>query len=1204
MPASRFTTQATLNRLNWCPPLTREQVDELGVSVAGARITVHLDYLPGTFFGPPNLVDLVRHRALHQPEDVAFTYLLNGEDEQAHLTNRELDRQARAIGAWLESLDLVGERALLLYPPGLEFISAFFGCLYAGVTAVPAYPPRRNRSLSRIQAIAQDAEAKVALTTDVVLRRVEPLIDETPDLKELDWLATCRVPEGMDQRWEMPDVHGDTLAFLQYTSGSTGTPKGVVLNHANLIHNSAAIAHVFEHTRSALGVFWLPSYHDMGLIGGILQPLYAGRTNILMSPMAFLQKPFRWLSAITRFGGTTSGGPNFAYDLCVRKITPEQRALLDLSSWKVAFNGAEPVREETIERFVEAFEPCGFRREAFFPCFGLAEATLIVSGGYADVAPVVRSFDVAAIGDRRVVPRPLDAEGSRKLVGCGQTVADQEIAIADPETLTTCSDGRIGEVWVSGPSVALGYWRRREATQDTFEAYLKDSGEGPFLRTGDLGFMQDGELFVTGRIKDLIILHGVNLYPQDIERTVQQSHSRLQPDAGAVFTVEVDGREQLIVVQELQRRTKGDLGPVFDAIRRAVSAEHEMAVDAIVLVKASSVPKTSSNKIQRHACREAYLNGSLTVLAQWNTGDSPEFAHDDTQADSAGPQASIRDWHAPHGKPHEAAKSAALPEEEAPETQQSAKLTASDSVGGAETVPDNGKVTSELVLEQVRLVARDRAAGLTLDSAITEIGLDSLERMEILASLEERFGGRFPEDILPDLETCRQVVEAVQKHLGGKPRSKPERPSDVQTPPECYQFAAFPEYVRLRESLDLLEKTDLGNPFFTVHQGMTNDRTVIDGREMINFSSYNYVGMSGDPVVVKAAQDAAARYGTSVSASRLVSGQKDLHVELERTIARFVGTDDAVVFVSGHATNETTIGHLYGPGDLILHDSLSHNSILQGCLLSGARRRPFAHNDWRVADKLLEEFRHEYRRVLMVIEGVYSMDGDIPDLPKFIEVKKRHNVQLMIDEAHSMGALGPHGRGISEHFEIDPAAVDIWMGTLSKSFGSCGGYIAGCNALVEYLKYTAPGFVFSVGMSPPNAGAALAAFQVLEAEPERVIRLQERSRQFLELARGRGLNVGMSKDSPVVPVILANSMHSLQLSRAMFARGINVQPILYPAVEERAARLRFFLTSMHSEEQIRRTIDVMVEELAKISPEHLAHPRSRKAPAVESARRS
>ncbi|HUT91968.1 MAG TPA: aminotransferase class I/II-fold pyridoxal phosphate-dependent enzyme, partial [Thermoguttaceae bacterium] len=277
-------------------------------------------------------------------------------------------------------------------------------------------------------------------------------------------------------------------------------------------------------------------------------------------------------------------------------------------------------------------------------------------------------------------------------------------------------------------------------------------------------------------------------------------------------------------------------------------------------------------------------------------------------------------------------------------------------------------------------------------------------------------------------------------------------------------------------------------------------------------------------------------------------------------------------------------------------------SIVQGGLLSGARRRPFAHNDWRAVDKLLEQFRHEYRRVLVVIEGVYSMDGDIPDLPGFVEVKKRHNALLMIDEAHSMGTLGPHGRGISEHCGVDPADVDIWMGTLSKSFGSCGGYIAGSKALVEYLKYTAPGFVFSVGMSPPNAGAALAALQVLEAEPERVTRLQERSRLFLELARERGLNTGMSKDSPVVPVILGNSVHCLQLSKALFVRGVNVQPILYPAVEESAARLRFFLTSMHTEEQIRYAIDVVAEELEKIDPVHLGRAKSRRRASLESIR--
>ena len=1126
---------------------------------------MHLDHLPGTFFGPSNLVELLLHRARCQPEDTAFTYLVDGENEQVHLTYRELDRQARAIGAWLESHDLVGERALLLYPAGLEFIAAFFGCLYAGVIAVPVYPPRRNRSLNRIQAIADDAEAKVALTTDLVLNRVMPLIDETPHLKQLTWLPTCQVPPEMERDWTMPDVHGDTLAFLQYTSGSTGTPKGVVLSHANLVHNSALISHSFEHTRSGTGVFWLPSYHDMGLIGGILQPLYIGRPNVLMSPMSFLQKPYRWLSAISRFRGTTSGGPNFAYDLCVRKITPEQRKTLDLSSWRVAFNGAEPVRPETLDAFAEAFAPCGFRREAFFPCFGLAEATLIVSGGYVLEPPVVRAFDAAGLARGEVIDADPDDEGVRALVGCGRNLPDQKIVIADPETLTACPPGRVGEIWVRGPSVAQGYWQQPEATQRTFRARLKDTGEGPFLRTGDLGFLQDGELFVTGRLKDLIIVHGVNYYPQDIERTVQDSHPRLRPDCGAAFTVEAGGREQLVIVQEVERHKQSDFSGVFAAIRRAVAAEHELAPAEIVLIRAGSVPKTSSGKIQRHACRDGYLAGTLDVVGRWRAADAPAEAAAGTKPVGEKPlEAELR-------------------------PQRAAASTKNGKNGQRRAMNDR---LTQLVVEEIRRVAKERADGMTLDSPIVETGMDSLERMEILASLEEKFGGRFPEEILPDLETTRQLVAAVEKYLGTEPRPPSVRPADAEIPPATYRFDQFPEYVKLRENLDMLEASGLGNPFFVVHDGPTTDRTIIAGRELINFSSYNYLGMSGDPAVSAAAKAAIDRYGTSASASRLVSGQKGIHVELEREITRFLGTEDTIALVGGHATNETVIGHLMGPGDLILHDALAHNSIVQGCILSGARRRAFAHNDWEAADRLLAQFRHEYRRVLIVIEGVYSMDGDIPDLPRFVEVKKRHQALLMIDEAHSMGVLGATGRGIAEHFGVDRGDVDIWMGTFSKSFGSCGGYIAGCKALVEYLRYTAPGFVFAAAMPPPSAAAALCSLRLIEAEPQRVARLRENARLFLTLAQQRGLNTGTSKDSPVVPVILGNSIHCLKLSKAMFTRGVNVQPILHPAVEESASRLRYFITARHNEQQLRYTIDAMVEELEKIDASHLAHAQS------------
>jgi 8-amino-7-oxononanoate synthase len=381
--------------------------------------------------------------------------------------------------------------------------------------------------------------------------------------------------------------------------------------------------------------------------------------------------------------------------------------------------------------------------------------------------------------------------------------------------------------------------------------------------------------------------------------------------------------------------------------------------------------------------------------------------------------------------------------------------------------------------------------------------------------------------------------------------------------------------------------TGVPNPYFTVHESVVRDTTVVGGKELISFASYNYLGMSGEPRVSAAAIDAIRKYGTSVSASRLVSGEKPVHGQLEARIADWIGVDASITMVGGHATNETTIGHLLGPGDLIVHDSLSHNSIVQGALLSGARRRAFPHNDFDALDELLGKVRSQYRRVLIIVEGVYSMDGDYANIPAFIEVKRKHRAMLMVDEAHSMGTMGRTGRGVSEMFGINPRDVDIWMGTLSKSFASCGGYIAGSTALVEYLRYTAPGFVFSVGLPPSSAAAALASIEVLEEQPERVETLHKRSELFLSLARRAGLDTGDSGGTAVIPVITGNSMVALRLSHRMFGDGVNVQPILYPAVDESAARLRFFMTSVHSEDQSRYTIDRLVyhlEDLGQLAP--------------------
>lgn len=1181
------------------------------------------DQLPGSFFGPSTLVELLEHRAAHQGEDIGFRFLVDGEKESIEWTYADVDRKARAIAASLQAMELEGERALLLYPSGLDFVAAFFGCLYAGVTAVPAYPPRRNRNMARIQAIANDAQAAIALTTHDVLERVQIMISDTPVLQQMRWRATDQWDVELADTWHRPDVHGDTLAFLQYTSGSTGVPKGVMLTHSNLMHNSAMIAYAFEHSRSGSGVFWLPLYHDMGLIGGILQPLYMGRPNMLFSPTHFLQRPLRWLQIMTQTGSTISGGPNFAYDLCVEKVTAEQKKQLDLSRWSLAFNGAEPVRAETMKRFSEAFAECGFRKEAFYPCYGLAEATLIVAGGYKQSEPVIRNFEIAALEEHRAVPTETADENSRALVGSGGNLLDQNIVIADPETQDFLGENRVGEIWVSGPSVAQGYWKREEISKETFQARLSD-GRGPFLRTGDLGFLSDGELFVTGRLKDLIILRGVNHYPQDIEQTVDAAHQHLKPGAGAAFAVGEEGAERLVVVQETNRRRDMDVAAIFDAIRKEVANKHELAVSSIVLLKTGSIPKTSSGKIQRHACEAGYEAGTLAALAIWSAEEGIQeiaasvrrTSEDESLLDSDGMEAAadvFDEEQAPGEESAQETTKAESPQPIAPRPLTAEPTTtASTSANGAAAKPQASKreasrTTSahaisaqqqdiaEKVYEQVRLIAKERAQDLDWDTNIVEMGLDSLERMEIVAALEDAFGGRFPDHVLPNMETCGEVVEAIEEHLGGKLADRSQKTSVQDIPAENYQFAQSLEYRRLQENKKLVEKSGR-KPFFTVHEGITNDRTQIDGHEYVNFCSYNYLGMSGDPYVTKAARDAVQKYGTSVSASRLVSGQKPVHGKLERGIADFIGAEDAIVFVGGHSTNESVIGHLFGPGDLILHDALSHNSIMQGAILSGARRRPFPHNDWEACGRILREIRGEYQRVLIVVEGVYSMDGDYPDLPKFVDIKKEQKAYLMVDEAHSMGTMGLRGRGMAEHFDLNPKDVDIWMGTLSKSFGSCGGYIAGQAELIDYLKYTAPGFVYSVGLSPSNAAAALASLELLQEEPERVTKLAENSRLFLELSRSAGLNTGTSNNTPVVPIITGNSADALSLSSQLFDRGINVQPILYPAVEESAARLRFFITSDHTEAQIRSTVRAIAEELDKIDS---SYRNGRPLPAAE-----
>lgn len=572
-----------------------------------------------------NLIDLLRRRAATEPDQIAYTFLVDGEAQEQTLTYAAIDLKARAIGAALQSLGLSGEPVLIVYPPGLEYIVAFFGCIYSGAIAVPVYPRLRSKAQSNLANVARDCGAAAALTSSSLMKKTQVLVSEAPGMRDLKWISTEEIEAGLEAGWQEPDAEQDDPAFLQYTSGSTSDPKGVIVSHGNILHNQEMIRQAFRQSSESVIVSWLPLYHDMGLIGNVLQPLYTGAKCILMPPLAFLQKPLRWLQAISRYGATTSGGPNFAYDLCVSKISPDRRAELDLSAWRVAFNGAEPVRAATLERFVEAFEPYGFRRDAFQPCYGLAEATLLASTHRRSSAPVVIAVDSKAIESGRVIQSTAPDARSRTFVCCGQPSSGQELVIVDPKERTRCGPNQVGEIWISGPSVAGGYYRRKRETEETFKATLADGGDSHYLRTGDLGFIANDGLFITGRLKDVMIIRGSNHYPQDIELTVEKSHRLLKPASGAAFLAHIAGEERAVVVQALDHRERSDrdVGRIITIIKETVGREHEIELGAVVLVTPASIPKTSSGKIRRSVCRDRYLSRNLDIIGEWSVaGDS------------------------------------------------------------------------------------------------------------------------------------------------------------------------------------------------------------------------------------------------------------------------------------------------------------------------------------------------------------------------------------------------------------------------------------------------------------------------------------------------------------------------------------------------------------------------------------------------------
>lgn len=573
-----------------------------------------------------SLIEILRHQATNRPDKIAFSFLDDDGNETEHLTYAQVDLKARAVAQALKAKHVAGQPVLLLYPPCLEFIVGLFGCFYAGCIAVPVYPPdlkRLGKTLPIINAIAKDSGARVILTTSAIelaLRGISLLpMRSISAFRNIKTLATEKLSSISAEKWHAPAVSLENLAMLQYTSGSTGMPKGVMLSHLNILDNIERQIRGIEGTEADSMVSWLPFYHNTGLFFSILTPTYAGASSIIMSPLTFLQNPFFWLQTISRFKGTVSGGPNIAYDLCTQTISEDQKATLDLSSWEVASLGAEKIHHGTLEHFTSAFKSCRFHKRAFSTGYGLTEATCVVGASLRSSLPNVISVDGPAMKQHRVVESEPEKEGTQTLIGYPHLSPDEKIRVVDPDSLVPCQPDEIGEIWISSPSVAQGYWKRPKETEETFQAFLTGQGEGPFLRTGDLGFLKDSHLFITGRIKELIIIRGKNHYPQDIERTVEHSHQSVRKHGTAAFSLEVNSEENLAVATEIKRGTATDreaIDRILDDLRHAVAEQHELHIHSLLLLKGGTIPKTMSGKIQRSECKRKYLEGQLNIIEE------------------------------------------------------------------------------------------------------------------------------------------------------------------------------------------------------------------------------------------------------------------------------------------------------------------------------------------------------------------------------------------------------------------------------------------------------------------------------------------------------------------------------------------------------------------------------------------------------------
>lgn len=831
-----------------------------------------------------------------------------------------------------------------------------------------------------------------------------------------------------------------------------------------------------------------------------------------------------------------------------------------MSSWEVAFNGAEPVRAETIERFVETFSPCGFQRSAFYPCYGLAEATLIVSGGRKTSPPILQTVSTAAL-EKNLVVTDRQNKGSRILVGCGQTAIDQKIIIVNPEFLTECPPNQVGEIWVSGKSVAQGYWNRPEETEHTFCSYLEDTKEGPFLRTGDVGFLRDGELFITGRLKDLIIIRGRNHYPQDIELTVEQSHALLRVNCSAAFSVEVEGVERLVISAEVERNFQSaDTEEVVNAIRCAVSKQHEMQVYGVLLLKTATLPKTSSGKIQRHACREAFLTKTLSLVG-----------------------CSILDQN------HK-------------------------DVTKSQLTTEQLSLDSDLC-EKIAQIMGIPASKIQPQQPINNLGLDSLQVLELKNYIEENYDIVLPIEKLFDEITLTELVREIFSLQASKEDAEssisdrqelPQITSEGVNQPFLTEVTATSASEKLNGHKESLPKIDLNSHLRLVYKSSKNvlqrarefslpDRLratgllpyfrelernegttcVFEGRQAIMLGSNNYLGLTADRRVREATARAALEEGPSLTGSRLLNGSTTQHRELERKLAAFLGHEDVLVFTTGYQANLGLISALMNENTTLVLDSQAHACMYDGAFMSRCKVVQYQHNNLEDLERRLQEVTDK-SATMVAIDGVYSMTGDIAPLPEIRALCDRYNATLAVDDAHGLGMLGATGKGTEEHFNII-GNCEILCGTFSKSLASIGGWVAAEAKVIDWIRFHGRSMLFSASIPPTSVCAASTALDILISEPWRVKKLNENAQYWRSGLKHLGFHLGDSQ-TPIIPVIIGDDLKCMVFGKELLEAGVYVNSVVYPAVPRTSALLRTSVMATHE----KRHLDEALEIFAKV----------------------